>query len=125
MPDELEHPAAVVRRYVRRALASLPLQYADALDNVEFVVQRAPSPRERRRLGLHGTLYGFYEGTPLTQRGGYDRAVPDRITIFWGPLRRDFLDNGELEEEVRKTVLHEIGHYFGLSEADLAETSVH
>jgi len=124
VPEELEHPAAVVRRYVRRALASLPAQYADALENVEFLVQRAPTPRDRRRLRLRGTLYGFYEGIPLTQRGGYDRAVPDRIIIYWGPLRRDFLDNGELEDEVRKTVLHEIGHYFGLEEGDLHRTRV-
>src|SRR5215471_14070481 len=117
--------AARVRRYVRRALRELPARYSDALENVEFVVERAPSLRERRRLGLRGTLYGFYEGIPLTQRAlGYDRTVPDRISIFWGPLLRDFPDEAQLAEEVRKTVLHEIGHYFGLEEADLHRTRV-
>jgi predicted Zn-dependent protease with MMP-like domain len=118
-------PAHLVRRYVREALESLPQRYADALENVEFVVARAPSPRERRRLGLRGTVYGFYEGIPLTHRAsGYDRAVPDRISIYWGPLLRDFPEEPDLAAEVHKTVLHEIGHYFGLEEADLHRTRV-
>jgi len=61
----------------------------------------------------------------LPQRGSaYDRAVPDRITLFWGPLLRDFPDEAELAEEVRKTAYHEIAHYFGLEEDDLTHTSV-
>ncbi len=119
------HPAARVRRYVRNALESLPARYADAIANVEFVVARAPSPRERRRTGLSGTVYGFYEGIPLTHRtSGYDRAVPDRITIYWGPLLRDFPDETSLADEVHKTVLHELGHHFGLEESDLHRTRV-
>ncbi len=86
----------------------------------------ALSPRTRRRLGLGGaTLYGLYEGIPLTQRGSaYDQAVPDKITLFWGPLLRDFPDEAALAEEVRKTVYHEIAHYFGLEEDDLSRSSV-
>src|SRR3954471_8695265 len=119
------HPAAVVRRYMQRALEELPEMYADALSNVEFVVNRAPMPRDRRRKGLHGTVYGLYEGIPLTHRGeGYGGVVPDKITLYWGPLMRDFLDDGTLAQEVRNTVLHEIGHYFGLEEDDLHHTQV-
>jgi predicted Zn-dependent protease with MMP-like domain len=116
---------ARINSYVRDVLASLPSRYAGALDNVQFVVVRAPTPRERRRTGLRGTVYGLYEGIPLTQRtSGYDRVIPDRISIYWGPLLRDFPGEAELAQEVRKTVLHEIGHYFGLDEDDLHRTSV-
>jgi predicted Zn-dependent protease with MMP-like domain len=113
-------------RLLRAALEELPSQYADALDNVSFGVSRAPAPRDRRRLGLGGaTLYGLYEGVPLTRRGStHGEAVPDRITLFWGPLLRDFPDEADLAEQVRKTVYHEIAHYFGMEEGDLHGTSV-
>lgn len=119
-------PAARVLRLMRSALAELPAQYADRLANVEFEVARVPSRRDRQRLGLRGgSLYGLYEGIPLTRRGEYyDRVVPDKITLFWGPLVRDFPDAASLAEQVRKTLYHEIGHYFGLEEGDLRATSV-
>jgi predicted Zn-dependent protease with MMP-like domain len=111
---------------MRAALRDLPEQYADALENIEFVVTRVPSRRDRVRNGLRNEmLYGFYEGTPLTQRdSGYGNTVPDRITVYWGPLVRDFPDDGALEREVRNTVYHEIAHYFGLDEDDLHDTRV-
>ena len=110
---------------MRQALEELPEMYADALANVEFLVSRAPMPRDRRRKGLRGTVYGLYEGIPLTHRGeSYGGVVPDKITLYWGPLFRDFLDDGTLALEVRDTVLHEIGHYFGLEEQDLHDTRV-
>lgn len=111
---------------MRRALEDLPPQYADQLDNVEFVLRRAPSPRDRRRLGLgNSMLFGLYEGVPLTQRGsGYDRVLPDRITLYWGPLVRSFPEENDLENEVRKTLYHELAHYFGMDEDDLHHTSV-
>jgi predicted Zn-dependent protease with MMP-like domain len=111
---------------MQEALDALPPQYAEALSNVDFVVDRALTPRDRRRLGLgNATLYGLYEGIPLTQRtSGYDRVLPDRITLFWGPLVRDFPDDGTLAEEVRKTLYHEIAHYFGMDEDEVHDTSV-
>jgi predicted Zn-dependent protease with MMP-like domain len=119
-------PAERVGSMMRRALDALPQQYADQLDNVQFVLRRAPSPRDRRRLGLgNSLLYGLYEGVPLTQRGsGYDRVLPDRITLYWGVLVRSFPEDEELEEEVRKTLYHEIAHYFGMDEDELHDTSV-
>jgi predicted Zn-dependent protease with MMP-like domain len=119
-------PAERVGSMMRRALDALPQQYADQLDNVQFVLRRAPSPRDRRRLGLgNSLLYGLYEGVPLTQRGsGYDRVLPDRITLYWGVLVRSFPEDEELEEEVRKTLYHEIAHYFGMDEDGLHDTSV-
>jgi predicted Zn-dependent protease with MMP-like domain len=118
--------AARVGRLMRQALDDLPQQYAEQLDNVQFVLRRAPSPRDRRRLELgNSMLYGLYEGVPLTQRGsGYDRVLPDRITLYWGALVRSFPEEEELADEVRKTLYHEIAHYFGMDEGDLHDTSV-
>lgn len=111
---------------MQAALADLPSQYADALSNVIFRVERAVLPRDRRRLSLgNTTLYGLYEGVPLTQRdASYDRVLPDRITLYWGPLLRDFTEDAELEKEVRNTLYHEIAHYFGMDEDDLHDTRV-
>lgn len=121
-----EGSASRVGRAMRRALDDLPRQYADQLVNVDIVLRRAPSPRDRRRLGLgNSMLYGLYEGVPLTQRGsGYDRVLPDRITLYWGALVRSFPEDAELEEEVRKTLYHELAHYFGMDEDELHDTSV-
>jgi predicted Zn-dependent protease with MMP-like domain len=118
-------PARRVFLLLQAALEDLPAQYSQALSNIDFAVTRVFSPRERRRRGIQGTLYGLYEGIPLTHRdSGYDRAVPDRITLFWGPLVKDFPDDGRLEREVRNTVYHEIAHHFGLDEEDLHNTRV-
>ena len=111
---------------MRRALDDLPEEYSAQLDNVIFLLRRAPSPRDRRRLGLgNSMLYGLYEGVPLTQRGGnYDSVLPDRITLYWGPLIRSFPEEDQLADEVRKTLYHEIAHYFGMDEDELHDTSV-
>ena len=110
---------------MQAALRDLPDQYAGRIENVDFAVARAPDRRQRQRLKLRGGLYGLYEGVPLTRRDtGYDRAFPDQITLFWGLLVRDFPDDGRLEDQVRKTVYHEIGHYFGLEEEELHGSSV-
>ncbi len=129
--DTTRRPAAKVAEYVRAAIATLPRQYAERLSNVQFFLARQPSRYQRQRLeGRSGWLYGLYEGVPLTRRGtgygnsDYHLAPPDRITIFWGALARDFPDDGALAEQVRKTVLHEIAHHFGISDAELRRTRV-
>jgi len=118
-------PAALVSRYVRRAMRALPAEYADRLDNVEVVVARRPNRYQRSRLGPGVELYGLYEGVPLSQRGsGYGMVVPDKITVFWEPLVRDFPDDGALAEQVARTVYHEIAHHFGISDAELEQSAV-
>jgi predicted Zn-dependent protease with MMP-like domain len=105
---------------VDRALDGLPPEIAALLENVVVVVEDWP---EDETLAAYDedTLYGLYEGVPLTERGwNYSGALPDRITIFRGPLERDF-PQGELEEEVRITVVHEIAHHFGFDEDRLEE----
>ena len=99
--------------HVRAALDSLPPHLATALDNVAVVIEDE-HPEEP-------DLYGLYEGTPLPERGDMAGALPDTITIFRLPLQEDFADPRDLEDEIRITVLHELGHYFGLDEDRLAE----
>ena len=117
-------PASRVYRLMLKALDNLPALYADRLDNVEFIIRRHPFREQRKHL-RGGVLYGLYEGIALTHRtSGYGEVTPDRITLFWGTLVRDFPDDGRLEQEVRNTVYHEIAHYFGLDEDDLTGTRV-
>jgi len=99
--------------HVKAALDSLPPPLAAALENVAVVVEdEHPDDPD---------LYGLYEGTPLPERGDMTGALPDKITIFRRPLEDEFDDPGDLEREIRVTVLHELGHYFGLDEDRLAE----
>ena len=107
---------------VERALEELPPELAELLDNVAIVVEDWPdysTPLVDVEKG--DVLYGLYEGVPLTQRtAGYYGFLPDKITIFRGPLERDFRQD-ELEEQVRITVVHEIAHYFGFGEDRIKE----
>ncbi len=107
---------------VERALEGLPPELAELLDNVAIVVDDWPEYSTPLVPGVPGrTLYGLYEGVPLTQRGaGYYGALPDKITIFRGPLERDF-PREELDEQIRITVVHEIAHHFGFDEDRLEE----
>lgn len=102
---------------VERSLEGLPAELSGLLDNVIITVEDWPEPSEQFAGGVPGeNLYGLYEGVPLTERGpGYYGVMPDRITIFRGPLERDF-PAGKLEEQVRITVVHEVAHHFGLDE---------
>lgn len=111
-------------RLVFKALSDIPSPFREHLTNVDVVIRRRP---DRRDLRLHGIkrgerLYGLYDGVPLTERGGnYTLVPPDKITIFQEPLEADFPDETELMAEVRKTVLHEIAHFFGMSEQAVEE----
>ncbi|MGH3145386.1 MAG: metallopeptidase family protein [Rubrobacter sp.] len=107
---------------VERALEGLPPELSALLDNVAIVVDEWPDYSTPLVADdPEDTLYGLYEGVPLTERGwGYSGVLPDKITIFRGPLMRDF-EAHELEEQVRVTVVHEIAHYFGFDEDRLEE----
>ena len=109
-------------KLVERALEGLPPELSRLLDNVAIVVDDWPGYSTPLVAGgPEETLYGLYEGVPLTERGaGYYGFLPDKITIFRGPLERDFA-TGDLEEQVRITVVHEIAHYFGFDEERLEE----
>lgn len=104
---------------VERALKRMPPEFMELLDNVAILVEDWPDYSTPLAEGR--TLYGLYEGIPLTQRGTrYSGALPDRITIFQGPLERDFPPE-MLEKQVRVTVVHEIAHHFGIDDDQLYE----
>jgi predicted Zn-dependent protease with MMP-like domain len=109
---------------VRRAVRSIPPDLAERLENVDIVVKTRPSPAQlgAARLPPGHTLLGLYVGTDLTRRGdAYTFAMPDRIFIFQEPLERLSRDEEELTARIRQTVLHEIAHHFGISDAHLHE----
>lgn len=106
---------------VSEALDSLPSDIAGMMNNVDVVVEDEPSLHQLQRLPRGHTLFGLYEGIPLTKRGVYDRALPDRITIFKGPITRSARSAAAIREQVKRTVIHEIGHHFGIEEGRLHE----
>lgn len=114
-------------RAVEDALAAFPGRFIEEIENVAIVVADEPSPHQLRSIGRAEAeskgveLLGLYEGVPLTRRGiGYgDGEVPDVISIFKGPHERSFATREGIVEQIRKTVVHEVGHYFGNGEEAL------
>jgi predicted Zn-dependent protease with MMP-like domain len=97
--------------------------FREALRNVAIVVEERPPDWLLEELDIPPgeTLYGFYHGIPLPERSVLDSGtLPDKISVYRDPLEEDFRDRGELVRQIRMTLLHEIGHYFGMDEEDLA-----
>ena len=111
------------RELVAEALDGLPPEWGELLDNVAVVVEDEPSAEELRELGMDpdegDELLGLYQGTPIGERGFQYGGLPDRGVIYRGPISRIARSRREVVEQVRETVLHELGHYFGLEEDDL------
>ena len=115
--------AAAFDNVLRQVLDDLPGLFRESIRNVAIVVEDRPPDWLLDELGLPPgeTLYGFYHGVPLPERSVLDSGnLPDRISVYRGPLVEDFRDPGELARQIRTTLLHEIGHYFGMDEEDLA-----
>jgi predicted Zn-dependent protease with MMP-like domain len=109
---------------VRRALDGLPDEIARRMDNVDVEVQDVASARQLAAAGVPAgrTLLGLYQGIPLTRRtSGYNLVAPDRIIILRRPLEMLSRDEDDLVERVRETVVHEVAHHFGISDARLRE----
>ncbi len=109
-------------RYVAEAVANLPPEVRAMMENVAVTVALYPTPEQKRSVGLQPgqALYGLYQGVPLTQRTSYYGMVPpDRITIFMYPMVYHFPTPEAIRRQVQRTVLHEIGHHFGMSEEHL------
>ena len=109
---------------VSEAIDSLPASYIDNMKNVAIVVEHDPSPEQRLKLHLVNgvTLYGLYEGIPLTQRGGnYSLVLPDKITIFKNPIVAHSTDMQSLKDQIKRTVWHEIAHHYGLDHDRISE----
>jgi predicted Zn-dependent protease with MMP-like domain len=102
---------------VTSAIESLPQERLDRIQNIVLLVEPEPTEEQRRKLGLRPcqSLFGLYEGVPLTERrGGYALTLPDRITIFQNTHELFANSLHELELQVKNTVWHEVAHYFGL-----------
>ena len=114
-----------IRKQVLQVIEKLPRQFREQLDNVEIIVDHRPSEDLLRTEGLdprHDTLYGLYQGVPLSERSTLDPPLmPDKITIFAAPLLQDFPNPNQLREELRLTVLHEIAHYFGMDDDEIED----
>jgi predicted Zn-dependent protease with MMP-like domain len=108
---------------VERALADLPHELARLLEDVAVVIEDLPSAEQSRLGGAEddGWLYGLYEGVSAVEWGAGSVPLPNKITLFRLPLETDFPDPGDLAAEVRRTVLHELGHHAGISDARLHE----
>lgn len=107
---------------VREAVQALPEALRRKIDNVEIRIAESPSRRQSREWGggRLPPLYGLYEGTPYGERGReYTLRLPDRITLFKRAIERDCRTRPEMIRCIRETVLHELGHYFGLDEHQL------
>lgn len=110
-------------RLVKQAVAQLPDQFKRHLDNVDIVVEDYPNLSQLASVGLRHplSLFGLYQGIPKTRRGsGYMFVAPDKITIFRLPIAYFYRTPDRIQAKIRAVILHEIGHHFGLSEADLA-----
>lgn len=110
------------RRLVVRALNDIPPEFASYLNNIAIVVEREPGPEDRAQGGVRRDedLFGLYVGVPLTERAGGAPALPDRILIFQGPIERHFAPRA-IPREIRRTVLHEVAHHFGIGDERLDE----
>ena len=114
---------AAFEELVREAIATIPDDFLNIMTNVDFHVRRAPLKRQLQgaKLEKGETLLGLYEGVPLTE--GYDGNMmqPDIITLFQEPIEAECETDDEIKELVRTTVIHEVAHYFGISDAELDE----
>ncbi|MBI3629240.1 MAG: metallopeptidase family protein [Candidatus Rokubacteria bacterium] len=111
-------------RLVERALATLPKRFKAKLDNIAVVVEDWPDDETLDEMGIEppDTLYGLYRGVDLTHRdAGYGNVLPDTVTIYQGPIEEDCAEAAEMAKVVRDTVIHEIGHYFGLSDEEMEQ----
>jgi predicted Zn-dependent protease with MMP-like domain len=109
---------------VSDALATIPKRFRSAMKNLAIVVEDEPSQDllDEMEIEPPDTLLGLYQGVPLTERHwGYGNTLPDRILLFQGPLERESDDDDDLVVAIGETLIHEIGHYFGLSEEEIEE----
>ncbi len=107
---------------VREVIDNLPERFHHALENVAIVVEEEPDPDALEPSGLDhdgDELLGVYIGVPLTERGASHSGLPDRIVIFRGPILRSCTTAERIAAEIRDTVVHELGHHFGLSDQEM------
>jgi predicted Zn-dependent protease with MMP-like domain len=112
------------RRLVSEALDTIPRRFQRHLRNVAIVVEDEPSPDLLAEMDIQppDTLFGLYQGTPLTERRwDHGNTLPDRITIFQGPIEDVSEADEDVVTEIGETLIHEVGHLFGLSEEEIED----
>ena len=115
---------AAFEKLVAEALHSIPRRFRKELRNIAIIVEDVRSRELLREMGIKppDTLLGLYSGVPLTERSWRgEQRMPDRIQIFQGPHERDSRDEDDLVVAIAETLIHEIGHYFGMSEEQIEE----
>lgn len=121
-PDEFSADRFQV--LVTEAMASLPQRFRDAMVNMAIVVEDEPTLDQLREVEVEppDTIYGIYEGIPLPERQwAQGNVLPDKITIFRVPILEDSVDEDDIVVGIGETLIHEVGHYFGLSEEEIME----
>ena len=111
-------------RLISKAMDELPQKYIEGLDNVAIVQADEPTEEQKIKMKLDNQhlLLGLYEGIPLTQRGnGYSFVLPDKITLFKYPIQAVSHDEASFFEQIKRTLWHEIAHYYGLNHARMDE----
>ena len=115
---------AEFERLVAEAVDLIPRRFRREMKNLALVVEDAPSADllEEMEIAPPDSLYGLYHGTPLPERTwGYGNNLPDRITIYQQPIEEDCEDEDEMRKMVGETLIHEVGHYFGMSEEQIED----
>ena len=109
---------------VNEALGTIPQQFRDELKNIAIVIEDEPSETQLEEAGIGppDTLLGLYEGIPLTERQwAHGNVLPDKVTLFQDPILDASEDDNDVVVAIGETLIHEIGHYFGLSEEEIEE----
>jgi len=105
---------------VQKALESLPEEFAELLDNVAVMVEESPSDDDLAEVGMspdeRDELFGLYQGVSLLERDSFYSSLPDRVVVFRRPILVNCRSRREAVREIRDTVIHELGHYFGMDE---------
>ena len=110
------------RQLVDEALETIPENFRDAMHNIAIVIEDEPTPDLLDEVGVEppDTLFGLYQGTPLPERQwAHGNTLPDKITLFQGPIEDESDDEDDMVVAIGETLIHEIGHYFGLSEEEI------
>ncbi|MDI6890377.1 MAG: metallopeptidase family protein [Thermodesulfovibrionales bacterium] len=112
---------------VEKAVAVLPEEFKKYFTNITIMVEDYPSKEDRRLTGSKGLLLGLFKGVPYTRKGGFfdiPYPLPDTIILFQKNIEDLCSSEKELIEQITKTLIHEVGHYFGLSEKDLTKHGI-
>ena len=115
---------AQFERLVVEATALIPKRFRQEMQNLAIVIEDEPAPELLAELDIEppDSLYGLYQGTPLTERTwGFGNSLPDKISLFQKPIEEDCEDADDIRAVIGETLIHEVGHYFGLSEEEIEE----